>query len=303
MGYLDNTGLKRFTAWVKSRLSHYLEKTGGEVDGDFTLSAHNGASELNLYPDSVTLSSSAVEAMAISSLILNPDHVLINILNYQGETSGVAIGSDGIAIDGDPVVTEHSLNPAVDEKLVPVQDELANIQSELSNKVTQDEFAYAMEDAPFLPLSGGTMTGPLAVQTPTETSHAANKGYVDSKIPFDGVHEEVGATFDIPGAGAINEQLVYEHQIGSFGVALAYIEVDEFHQSNITCSVQFNNIYASEKAGNIEGICFLNRDGYSGISYLTCDDSRDDFKFHLSVPNGLLGPGASIYIIAFGSYK
>lgn len=188
MGYLDNTGLKRFTAWVKSRLSHYLEKTGGEVDGDFTLSAHNGASEFNLYPDGVTLSASAVgsESEAKSALSLNPDHISIEIANYYGGTSGVVIDPEGISIGGDPVVTEQSLNPAVDEKLVPFQDELANIQNELLNKVTQDEFASAMEDAPFLPLSGGTMTGPLAVQTPTETSHAASKGYVDSAVGDEG---------------------------------------------------------------------------------------------------------------------
>lgn len=40
----------------------------------------------------------------------------------------------------------------------------------------------SLEDGPFLPTSGGTMTGPLEVQTPTTEKNAANKQYVDGKV-------------------------------------------------------------------------------------------------------------------------
>lgn len=49
---------------------------------------------------------------------------------------------------------------------------------------TEEEFNAAlggMKNAPFLPLSGGTMTGPLNVQAPTEATNPATKGYVDGK--------------------------------------------------------------------------------------------------------------------------
>lgn len=50
---------------------------------------------------------------------------------------------------------------------------------------TEEEFNTAlagMENAPFLPLSGGTMTGPLLVDNPTQGGQAANKGYVDGLV-------------------------------------------------------------------------------------------------------------------------
>lgn len=276
MGYLDNTGLKRFTAWVKSRLSHYLGKTGGEVDGDFTLSAHNGASEFNLYPDGVTLSASAVgsESEAKSALSLNPDHIAIEIANYYGGVSGVLIDSEGISIGGDPVVTEQSLNPAVDEKLAPVQDELANIQSELLNKVTQDEFASAME-------------------------------YVDGRIPFEGIHQPVGAKLNMSNIGAINEQYVYEYQIGNFGVGMAYFEVDEIFSSSLSGSVQFNNIYGSGNPSTniMEGIAILYMSGYTSYSRLWGMDGDTAFGFSFFVPDSMVGSSVGIYILALGNYK
>lgn len=66
---------------------------------------------------------------------------------------------------------------------------------------TEEEFNAAlagMKDAPFLPLSGGTMTGALLVGNPTQGGQAANKEYVDDTaaalIPSAGLPVAKGGT-------------------------------------------------------------------------------------------------------------
>lgn len=47
-----------------------------------------------------------------------------------------------------------------------------------------DEAVGKMQNGPFLPLAGGTVTGPLVLSgTPVEENQAANKGYVDAQKP------------------------------------------------------------------------------------------------------------------------
>lgn len=55
---------------------------------------------------------------------------------------------------------------------------------------SQEDFQALLADGPWLPLAGGSMTGPLSVQTPTADAHAASKGYVD------GLVGDIGAVLD-----------------------------------------------------------------------------------------------------------
>ncbi|MCI8400289.1 MAG: hypothetical protein HFF90_12975 [Oscillibacter sp.] len=47
---------------------------------------------------------------------------------------------------------------------------------------TEDAFKGNFAKAPWLPLAGGTMAGPLAVPYPAADDHSANKGYADSLV-------------------------------------------------------------------------------------------------------------------------
>nr|WP_325259657.1 hypothetical protein [uncultured Oscillibacter sp.] len=145
------------------------------------------------------------------------------------------------------------------------------------------------------------------VASPADFYDAANKQYVDNKVRnaiWDGLYEPEGATFNIPGVFD-GEPLVYEYQVGGLGVALAYVLFDEAHPANGTLSgsVQFNNIYASESSGRVEGLCFYQTSqGYHSMSYLTCTDGEDAFSFRVSVPANAVD-GGELFILAFGNYK
>ena len=91
-----------------------------------------------------------------------------------------------------PAPTENA--NAANKKYVDDADAVLNaaIQAETKNRETAitgvlqqiQELETGLEGdlAGYLPLTGGTMTGALNVQTPTEDANAATKAYVDSKI-------------------------------------------------------------------------------------------------------------------------
>ncbi len=197
MGYLDNAGLSRFTAWVKGRLAgkqdklaghegqyvgfdaqggavaveapaggmtqdaadeRYLQKAGGEVDGEFILDV-NGLSQFNLSPDGVgTLSVSSDDYTLGTGIHVYPDHIE---LQFSGvEAGGINVDADGINIDGDQFVTQLQIDRQLEEFGMGV--------------LTQEE-----ADGRYLQMTGGLITGPLSVQEPTQDHEAATKGYVD----------------------------------------------------------------------------------------------------------------------------
>ncbi len=111
----------------------YLQKTGGETDGEFHVSANNGTASLSLAPESVALEASRDDFSAAAALIVNPDHIDIAVAGCT-----VIVGEYGMAVNGDPVVTEQKLNEFVEDQLIPVQDEL-------NRKVNVEEFQSALD--------------------------------------------------------------------------------------------------------------------------------------------------------------
>ena len=110
----------------------YLQKTGGETDGEFHVSANNGTASLSLAPESVALEASRDDFSAEAALIVNPDHIDIAVAGCT-----VIVDEYGMNVDGDPVVTEQKLNEFVADQLIPVQDEL-------NRKVNVEEFQFAL---------------------------------------------------------------------------------------------------------------------------------------------------------------
>lgn len=113
-----------------------------------------------------------------------------------------------------PAPTENA--NAANKKYVDDADNVLNaaIQAETKNRETAitgvlqqiQELETGLEGdlAGYLPLTGGTMTGALNVQTPTEDANAATKKYVDEHVPTitgpTGHMEFVDACYLAPGA-------------------------------------------------------------------------------------------------------
>lgn len=113
-----------------------------------------------------------------------------------------------------PAPTENA--NAANKKYVDDADTVLNaaIQAETKNRETAitgvlqqiQELETGLESdlSGYLPLTGGTMTGALNVQTPTEDSNAATKKYVDEHVPTitgpTGHMEFVDACYLAPGA-------------------------------------------------------------------------------------------------------
>ena len=110
----------------------YLQKTGGETDGEFHVSANNGTASLSLAPESVALEASRDDFSASASIAINPDHIDVRV---NGST--VTVDENGVNINGDPVVAEQKLNEFVTDQLEPVQEEL-------SGKVGTEELQAAL---------------------------------------------------------------------------------------------------------------------------------------------------------------
>ena len=76
----------------------------------------------------------------------------------------------------------------LDEKIDNAQTAADNAQTAADNAQTAADNAQTAADNAqttaddALPKAGGTMTGPLNVQEPTENGHAASKNYVDNKL-------------------------------------------------------------------------------------------------------------------------
>ena len=85
----------------------------------------------------------------------------------------------------------------VEQKLAQKQDKLSGKNGQIivfdsaGMPAAQDVKSVPLfETGPWLPLSGGTVNGPLVTQAPTEEGHAANKKYVD------GLVGDIGAVLD-----------------------------------------------------------------------------------------------------------
>ena len=86
----------------------------------------------------------------------------------------------------DPIINTHAAN----KKYVDDKDAVLNaaIQKEVQDRKTAIEGIQTEIDgvsgdlSGYLPLTGGTMTGALNVQTPTENANAATKKYVDDAV-------------------------------------------------------------------------------------------------------------------------
>lgn len=127
-------------------------------------------------------------------------------------TGVVNMGNNRIEGVSTPIDNSHVAN----KKYVDDADAVLNaaIQAETKNRETAitgvlqqiQELETGLEGdlAGYLPLTGGSMTGALNVQTPTEDSNAATKKYVDEHVPTitgpTGHMEFVDACYLAPGA-------------------------------------------------------------------------------------------------------
>lgn len=127
-----------------------------------------------------------------------PEHLLAA---EDGEAPEVEFSLDADTLGGhaaDYFAVKGDVDTALEEKanasdLEAKQDKLTGTAGQVvgfdesGNPVAQDApsgggITQEQADARYLKLEGGTMAGPLSVQEPTESTHAATKGYVDGLV-------------------------------------------------------------------------------------------------------------------------
>lgn len=146
----------------------YVKKAGDTMSGELNMGNH---SIMNAYGfqlsgnNSNAFTTSNGEA-AISSII-EPNNY--NVLNVGTPVKDTHAATKKYVDDKDA-----ELNAAIQKEVEDRETAIAGIQTEIDG-VTGDLSGY-------LPLTGGTMTGALNVQTPTEGANAATKKYVDDAV-------------------------------------------------------------------------------------------------------------------------
>lgn len=130
----------------------------------------------------------------------------LNIIAALGDNPGVDNGLDPQQFKEEFDKAGNLIQFYINNKLIPELNQLVDVDALLRGildttltKSDKAANAKAVGDAlaKKLSLSGGFMTGALSVLTPTQDAHAANKGYVDTKVA--GAHLEAQVTVTASG--------------------------------------------------------------------------------------------------------
>ena len=144
----------------------YVKKAGDTMTGNLTVRDHFIMAKAFVLKNYIGLRLDANNRALIgtgdSLENLQPLHVDKPILNTHAATKKYVDDADAV------------LNAAIQKEVQDRETAIEGIQTEIDG-VTGDLSGY-------LPLAGGTMTGALNVQTPTENANAATKKYVDDAV-------------------------------------------------------------------------------------------------------------------------
>lgn len=180
----------------------------------------------------------------------------------------VAAGTTAITAS---MITDERLDPAVcglvtdnlevDTSMMQAQFSafLSQMERELENVKGTD--AHVLK-------TGDIMTGPLAIPEPTETSHAANKGYVDTRNPYNYIHNADFSRFVAQaGIGGKHGNQAYagDRWILDSGTVTGEANADGEGYSNITLNGTIRQIIANAPAVATPGIEMIS--GTATITY------------------------------------
>lgn len=148
----------------------YVNKSGDTMTGNLNMGNH----QINNV-NTMTVSNVIVKGTADSQVSIKTtgDASRSEIdLNDASDNPVVIKGVDTPADDMD--AANKSYVDAVDAKVTAANAEITGVKNTVNGVVD------GSVELPYLPLGGGTITGKLVVQTPTNNNEAATKAYVDS---------------------------------------------------------------------------------------------------------------------------
>lgn len=147
----------------------YVSKSGDTMTGNLNMSNHQISNV-----DTMTVSNVIVKGASDSQVSIKTtgDASRSEIdLNDASDNPVVIKGVDTPADDMD--AANKSYVDAVDAKVIAANAEITGVKN------TVNSIADGSVELPYLPLSGGTLTGALNIITPTSNNNAATKAYVD----------------------------------------------------------------------------------------------------------------------------
>ena len=146
----------------------YVKKAGDTMSGALNMGNYSvtDAYAIQLYGNNPSAFISNEGEAAIASIATRQNYKVLNVATPVKNTHAA---TKKYVDDADDV-----LNTAIQKEVQDRKTAIEGIQTEIDG-VTGDLSGY-------LPLTGGTMTGVLNVQTPTEDANAATKAYVDQAV-------------------------------------------------------------------------------------------------------------------------
>ena len=145
----------------------YIKKSGDSMNGNLILPYHEVRAKAFVFYGT----SYGLRKTDANEVLIGDGNSLVNLepLHVQNPTLNTHAATKKYVDDADTV-----LNAAIKKEVQDRTTAIAGIQTEIDG-VSGDLSGY-------LPLTGGTMTGALNVQTPTENANAATKKYVDDAV-------------------------------------------------------------------------------------------------------------------------
>lgn len=145
----------------------YVKKNGDTMTGDLTVQGHHVMASAIILDNYIGLRKEPKSQQTMIGGTNSFEH--LQPLNVANPTINTNAATKKYVDDADTV-----LNAAIQKEVQDRTTAIEGIQTEIDG-VTGDLSGY-------LPLTGGTMTGALNVQTPTEDANAATKAYVDQAV-------------------------------------------------------------------------------------------------------------------------
>ena len=164
-GYVD-TAIRGLTNGTTAM--PYVKKAGDTMSGNLSMGNHSitQAYGIQLSGDNPKAFINSNGEAAIASLATPNNY---NVLNVGAPVKDTHAATKKYVDDKDA-----ELDAAIKKEVQDRETAISGIQTEIDG-VSGDLSGY-------LPLTGGTMTGALNVQTPTENTNAATKAYVDQAV-------------------------------------------------------------------------------------------------------------------------
>lgn len=146
----------------------YVKKSGDTMAGNLDMGNHSitNAYGIQLVGDNPKAFINSNDEAAIASIATPNNYKVLNVAAPVKDTHAATKKY----VDDKDAVLDAAIKKEVQDRTTAI----AGIQTEIDG-VTGDLSGY-------LPLTGGTMTGELNVQTPTENANAATKAYVDQAV-------------------------------------------------------------------------------------------------------------------------